>query len=234
MNSLLFVHISSATLGLISGAVSMTARKGMRLHARAGTVFMAAIVTMGVTGALVAVVRWSAGGQAYQVGNFLMGLFTAYLAATGWWTGRRRAKEVGWQDYALLAVGAVMAGLFLAVGVSTAAGVSWLQHGNGAPFFFVVGALVVLAAVGDVRLLLNHGVIGPARLRRHLWRVCLAMFITVLSFFIGQAKVLPLWLVQTKMNILPVLVTLVYLIFWLVKSRARKGLEYSLRAKLSW
>ena len=212
----------------------MTARKGTRLHAGAGNVFMTAIVTMGVTGAMVAVARWLPSGHAYQVGNFLMGLFTAYLAASGWWTGRRRAKEVGWQDYASLGAGALITGLFLTTAIGTAAGALWLQHGNGAPFFFVVGGFAAVAAVGDGRLLLNHGVIGPARLRRHLWRVCLAMFITVLSFFIGQAKVLPLWLVQTKLNIMPVLVTLAYLIFWLVKMRARKGPEYSLRAKLSW
>ncbi len=224
MNPLLLVHIGAGTLGILSGAVSMTAPKGKRLHARAGNVFVAAITTMGVTGALVAITRWLASGQAYQVGNLLMGLFTAYLAATGWVTGRRRVKEVGWQDRACLAVGALVAALFVAAGVGTAAGALWLQHGLGAPFFFVVGSVAALAVAGDIRLLARRGVLGTARLRRHLWRMSTAMFITVLSFFIGQAKVLPVWLVRTHVNALPVLVTLIFLLFWVVRMRGRKAL----------
>ncbi len=224
MNPLLLVHIGAGTLGIVSGAVAMMAQKGARLHARAGNVFGAAIITMGVTGALVAVTRWLISGHAYQVGNFLMGLFTAYLAATGWITGRRRGKEVGWQDCACLAVGALVAASFVGAGAGTAAGASWLQHGLGAPFFFVVGFVAALAVAGDIRLLAHRGVLGTVRLRRHLWRMCTAMLITVLSFFIGQAKVLPVWLVRTHINVVPVLVTLIFLIFWLVRMRVRKVL----------
>ena len=148
MNPLLLVHIGAGTVGIVTGAVSMMAPKGLRVHARAGNVFAAAIITMGVTGALVAVTRWLVAGQAYQVGNFLMGLFTAYLAVTGWMTGRRRVKEVGWQDGACLAVGALLAAGFVAAGAGTAAGAPWLQNGLGAPFFFVVGSVVVLAVCG--------------------------------------------------------------------------------------
>jgi len=224
VNPLLLIHIGAGTVGLLSGAVSMAARKGTRLHVQAGIVFGAAIITMGVTGALVAVTRWQVSGHAYQVGNFLMGLFTAYLEATGWLTARHKAKEVGLQERALLAVGLILAGSFVAAGIATAAGASWLQHGLGAPFFFVVGTIATLAAAGDVRVLARGGVIGASRIRRHLWRMCTAMFITVLSFFIGQAKVLPLWLVQSHVNVVPVLVTLIFLIFWLVRMRKRKAL----------
>ncbi len=224
MNPLLLVHIGAGALGIVSGAVAMMAPKGMRVHARAGNTFAAAIVAMGVTGALVAVTRWLVSGHAYQVGNFLMGLFTAYLAATGWVTGRRKVKEVGWQDCAGLAVGTLVAASFLAAGVSTAAGALWLQHGLGAPFFFVVGSVATLSVAGDIRLLARRGVLGTARLRRHLWRMCTAMLITVLSFFIGQAKVLPVWLVRTHINSLPVLATLIFLLFWLVRLRVRKVL----------
>ena len=223
MNPLLLVHISAGTLGVLSGAGSMMARKGTRLHARAGTVFVAAMITMGVTGSLVAVARWLVSGHAYQVGNFLMGLFTAYLTVTGWMTGRRRVKEVGWQDGVWLAVGMLVAGSFAGAGISTAADAVWLQHGLGAPFFFVVGSVAALAVAGDLRWLASRGVTGAVRLRRHLWRMCTAMFIAVLSFFLGQAKVLPVWLVRTHLNSVPVLVTFLYLIFWLVRMRARKA-----------
>lgn len=223
MDLLLTVHIGAGGLGISSGAVSMIARKGTRLHAHAGKVFVAAMITMGITGALVALTRWFVSHQTYQIGNFLMGLFTAYLTSSGWVTGRRRIKEVGWQDRALLVAGAVLAGLFAAAGIGTAAGALWLQHGLGAPFFAVTGFIATLAVAGDIRLLANHGVTGAARLRRHLWRMCTAMFIAVLSFFIGQGKVLPLWLMRTHTNVLPVLVTFAYLIFWLARLRRRNA-----------
>ena len=53
--------------------------------------------------------------------------------------------------------------------------------------------------------------------------MCTAMLIAVLSFFLGQTKVLPLWLVRTHLNSIPVLVTFLYLIFWLARMRARKA-----------
>ena len=73
-------------------------------------------------------------------------------------------------------------------------------------------------------MLTDGGILGSARLRRHLWRMCTAMLITVLSFFIGQAKVLPVWLVQTHINAVPVVATLMFLIFWLVRMQVRKDL----------
>lgn len=222
MNPILLAHIGAGSLGILAGALSMFARKGTRLHARAGKIFVAAIITMGLSGALVALTRWLDSGHAYQVGNFLMGLFTAYLTATGWVTGRRRVKNVAWQDFALLCLGALLAGSFTAAGLATAAGVVWLQPGVGAPFFFVMATLASLAVAGDVRLLARRGVTGVARLRRHLWRMCTAMLITVLSFFIGQAQVLPLGLVRTHINSLPVLATLIYLLYWLVRTPMRK------------
>ena len=223
MSPLLAVHIGAGTLGMVSGAVSMVARKGARLHGQAGTVFVAAMITMGVTGALVAVTRWLVSGHAYQVGNFLMGVFTAYLTVTGWETGRRTGKEVGWRDGVWLALGTLLAGSFAAVGIGTAAGALWLQQGLGAPFFFVVGSLAALAAAGDIRWVTRRQVIGTARLRRHLWRMGTALLIAVLSFFLGQAKTLPLWLVRTHLNSVPVLVTLLYFVFWLIRMRARKA-----------
>jgi hypothetical protein len=119
------------------------------------------------------------------------------------------------------ASGLKLAGSFVAAAIGTAAGALWLQHGLGAPFFFVMGTLAALAVAGDIRLVARRGVIGIARLRRHLW--CTAMLITVLSFFIGQAQVLPLWFVRTRVNSLPVFATLIYLIFWLIRTRIRKA-----------
>jgi hypothetical protein len=43
------------------------------------------------------------------------------------------------------------------------------------------GAVALLAAFGDVRMLLARGISWPHRMARHLWRMCFALWI------------LPLW-----------------------------------------
>ena len=51
---LLTAHMGGGSLGMASGAVAMVARKGGRLHRRAGNVFFAAMLAMAGVGATVA------------------------------------------------------------------------------------------------------------------------------------------------------------------------------------
>src|SRR5436190_19859696 len=84
----LVLHIGGASLALVSGPVALFARKGGRLHRRAGNVFFAAMLTMSGVAAIVAPLlpdRFSA----------LMGVFVFYLTATAWAVVRRRPRSVG-------------------------------------------------------------------------------------------------------------------------------------------
>jgi hypothetical protein len=66
---------------------------------------------------------------------------------------------------------------------------------------------------------------GPARVRRHLWRMCFAMFIATGSFFLGQANVLPEPLrvrpVRTLLAYLPLMLMFFYL--WRYRDRRRRA-----------
>ena len=73
---LLPIHIVAAGLGLVSGAVALSAAKGGRLHRRSGTLFAYAIFAMCGTAVVSAVVK----GQAV---NVMAGSMTAYLVFTG-------------------------------------------------------------------------------------------------------------------------------------------------------
>jgi len=51
-----------------------------------------------------------------------------------------------------------------------------------------MGSIMLLAAAGDARMLVRHGVMGTRRIRRHLWRMCFGLFIATGSFFLGPAN----------------------------------------------
>jgi hypothetical protein len=63
------------------------------------------------------------------------------------------------------------------------------------------------------------GIHGAARLRRHLWRMCVALFIASGSFFLGQADEFPRALRITPLLALPVLAVLATMIYWLRRLR---------------
>ena len=85
---------------------------------------------------------------------------------------------------------------------------------------FVMGTVLLLAAAGDVRLLLRGGVLGTRRIVRHLWRMCFGLFIATGSFFLGQAvKVFPSLADQANLLVIPAVLPLLLLVFWLFRVR---------------
>ncbi len=79
------------------------------------------------------------------------------------------------------------------------------------------GAVALLAALGDLRLLMGRVLQGANRIARHLWRMCLAMFIATGSFFLGQAKVFPDALRKPALLAIPVLLVLLLMLYWWVR-----------------
>ena len=95
---------------------------------------------------------------------------------------------------------------------------------EGVPFFmpFFVATVVGLATFGDIRLMRLGRLQVTSRLRRHLWRMCFALFIAAGSFFSIRArvaKVFPEPLTTPAMRALPVLLVFVAMFFWLWRVR---------------
>ena len=53
---------------------------------------------------------------------------------------------------------------------------------------FFMGSVMLLAAAGDLRMLLRSGLFGAQRIARHLWRMCFGLFIAAGSFFLGPSN----------------------------------------------
>lgn len=77
--------------------------------------------------------------------------------------------------------------------------------------FIVVG---VIAAGGEINLLIRKSLMGPPRIVRHLWRMCVSLFIASGSFFLGQQQVLPDWMRGSPLQFALALAPVGALIVW--------------------
>jgi len=204
------LHIGGGIAGILSGTAAAVFRKGGRLHRVAGDVFVVSMLTMAGFGAAMATVllQWS---------NVMGGTFTLYLVGSAWMTARRRNGGVGGFE-----VGAMLAAVGIAAG---ALGVAWVGahrpdgmiDGNPWQPAVVFAAVATLAAAMDLRVILHGGISGVARIARHLWRMCLGLFIAAGSFFLGQQQVMPVFVQGSALLYVPAVAPLLLLIFWLVR-----------------
>ena len=92
----------------------------------------------------------------------------------------------------------------------------------GMAYPLVMFALVALfAGEGDRRMIRAGGLKGAARLRRHLWRMCVALFIAAASFFLGPVRRIPEPLRLPALKLIP-LVVLVTMVYWLWRYRRKR------------
>jgi uncharacterized membrane protein len=207
---LLPVHIAGGIVAILSGTAAMSFRKGSPLHALAGKVFVAAMLTLASSAVYLAIMK-------NQVGNILGGTFAFYLVATAWATARREDGKTGIFDWAAMLIPLLVGGALLILGFGVV--YDYAKSPNGVPtaMYFVMGSVMLLAAAGDIRMLARGGVFGAKRIVRHLWRMCFGLFIATGSFFSGQQQVFPPWLRGSPVLFIPALLPLALLIFWLLR-----------------
>jgi uncharacterized membrane protein len=217
--SLLVVHIVAGALALLSGYVALYAVKGGTVHRRIGMLFVYAMLTMCAGGFIIAVgwEGWSRGA----VINVPASLLTAYLVITSLTTVRPVSDAARGRA---LAIAAMLIAFGVGVGATTLGFVAIGNKSRTANVpafpFFLFGFVGLLAFAGDVRLL-RAGVAlrGVPRLTRHLWRMTFALWIATMSFFLGQAKVIPKPIRIPALLATPVIVVLLVLLYWLWRVR---------------
>jgi hypothetical protein len=82
---------------------------------------------------------------------------------------------------------------------------------------FVLAGVLLLAAVGDVRIMRFGSPKGAPRLARHLWRMCFALFIAAGSFFSMRervATILPEPFTSGPMRALPIVLLFGTVLYW--------------------
>ena len=222
---ILLVHIAGGTVGLLAGTAAIIFRKGSARHALAGRIFVVAMLIMGSFAAYLAIVR-------HQPGNFGGGVFTFYLILTAWLTARRRDGETARFDWLLLVIPLALGTLTWVNGIAIVR--SGVDPPDGVPvgMSFFMGSIMLLAAAGDVRMLVGGGIAGAKRIARHLWRMCFGLFIAAGSFFMGPSnrpfrllstvglgQHLPMALFSTGVYLVLTIAPLILLVYWLVRVR---------------
>jgi uncharacterized membrane protein len=139
---LLILHILAGSIALLTGTVSMSVRKGGKLHRASGNVFTVAMLTLATSAFCLAILK-------SQEGNIVGSVGTFYLIGTAWLAGRRgeRTHLIDWSALFIGLAGAVAA---IALGVYTLhnpGGVDKTTAPAGMSFFF--GGILLLVTAGD-------------------------------------------------------------------------------------
>lgn len=209
---ILLLHMCAGMVGLLSGATAIIFRKGSPRHVVAGKVFVVSMLTMAGSAVYLAALK-------HDNANIGGGILTFYLVTTAWLTAKRKDGETSLFDW-----------VWLVIPLALGAGI-WIQRIRmvkaGSPeggfrvgMAFFMGTVMLLAAAGDLRMLLRGGVFGMQRVVRHLWRMCLGLFIASGSFFLGQGnKIFPGVIGQSSLLLIPAFLPLALLIFWVFRVR---------------
>jgi hypothetical protein len=208
----LMLHIGSGTLGIASGFVAASLKKGSHRHAIAGNVFVISMLLLAGTGAYMATLK-------HQPGNIMGGVLTLYLVATAWLTARREGTGTGMWDWAALLVVLTLATFELTYGTEAALSPTGMKADYPPGPYFMLGTVALLATVGDIRMLVRRGISGTQRVARHLWRMCFAFFIAASSLFLARQQYFPELMRRTGVLYLLSFLPLVLMIFWLVRVR---------------
>jgi hypothetical protein len=149
--------------------------------------------------------------------SMIVGLLTFYLVATGWLSVRRKTGGVHRIDMAAFVWVSILALCAAAFGMHDALGPP-LERVYAVPDF-VFGSIAALAAGLDLRRIRRGGLSKAQRVMRHLWRMCIALFIAAFSFFVGQQKVLPHAVQGSPVLLVPEIAVLGTMLYYIFRTR---------------
>jgi hypothetical protein len=158
MSPVLAIHICGGTLGLLSGAAAVSLRKGSRPHATAGQIFVFSMCGLGASAMYLAVRKG-------EMANFFGGILTIYLVTTAWLTARRSKAQSSPWDWAAILVPLGVGVSSLTNGIQRLINPAAFHDGVPPAMNFFMATVVLLAALGDVRMLVR-GLSATQRLAR--------------------------------------------------------------------
>jgi hypothetical protein len=165
------LHFAAGLVSIVAGTIALSVAKGGQLHKQSGLIFTWAMIVLGLSAAAI-------GTYEKRPGQVFAGLLAAYLVFSAMTTVKPMAR-IGQRFNVVLMV------LAFGYAVSSLYGgmTEWLDPTVkviGRPRVvppLVVGSVILLAAIGDLRAIRAGGLRGSRRLARHLWRMCFGLFI---------------------------------------------------------
>src|SRR4051812_18387399 len=223
---LLFIHIAAGGLAIVLCAAALLAKKGGTIHRRSGLLFVLAMLVLGTTGSVLGF------RKSPTDGNVFAGFMVAYFVVTALTTVRPASTWTRGINVAGLAIAIALAILDILAGVKAFNSPRGVL--NGVPFqmLFFIATIMMLGAIGDVRIMRFGMPHGGARLARHLWRMCFALFIAAGSFFSIRArvaKVFPAPFTTAPMRAVPILLLFGAMFYWMWRGRGHRVLPVIVR-----
>ena len=212
-------HATAGTVGLVSGTIAIAARKGGAWHRRSGQVFLVAMIAMGLVAVGISVYE----GKEAVAG----GALAAYLVFTAWTAVRPLESDGRRVDIVLMLFASMLAAVGFAQAFAAFARPRHLIDGVPAGMQVFLSTVILLAAVGDVRMIRAGGLRGSRRLARHLWRMCFALFIATGSFVAQLVRMtfMPMWTRSLAAILVLSFAPLVVLVYWMWRVRLRQNLR---------
>ena len=207
--TLLPVHVVAGLIAIVAGFIAVFARKGGKLHRKSGMAFVYSMLIMSATAGLMA-------AMLSEKFNPAQGVLTFYLVSTGVLAVRRRPEASRWIETVAMIVALAIVVYDIVLGIKAVNSPKGTVDGLPAAIAFVFASIALLAVIGDVRMLIN-GIHGARRIARHLWRMCLGLFVATGSFFLGQTDVFPEPIRIIPLLAIPALLPLVLLLYWMVR-----------------
>ena len=210
---LLILHIASGFIALLSGLLAMSSRKaGNGRHAQAGHYYYLSMSVMTVSAAILTI--W--GPDRLTLGA---AIWTFYLVHTSRSAALERSGQMDATWRWTLPLGALATIIFMHGGWVALAEPNEEFQGMPATAFFIFGSGALLAILFDVSLFWRSRLSQRQRIARHLWRMVAAYFLAVTSLFLGQQDDVFPFMAGSPVLLLPSILTLVFLIFWIVRVR---------------
>lgn len=210
-------HYAAGLVAIGTGFAALVVAKGGVAHKRIGIAFTWVMLYMGLTAAGIAIYEDNST-------SVVAALVVAYMVITATTTVKPLRAGSRQVDLVMMVVAFTIAGLNLWTGYAVFGSPGRQLNGVPAGMMLFMGTVLLLAAVGDARMIRAGSITGPRRLARHLWRMCFALFIASGSFFLGQMNFVP-----AAIRIVPLLFALglaplVALLYWMWRVRLRKRL----------
>jgi uncharacterized membrane protein len=222
---LLAFHVAMGVTGLATGYMAITARKGGTWHRRSGTIFVCAMIAMGLSAVGI--------GMYERKADIAGGAQTAYLVFTAWTTVRPVAGVGRRANIALMMFIFVVAAAGFARGFEALERPGNQIEGVPAGMLFFLSTVFLLAAIGDARMIRAGTIQGTRRLARHLWRMCFGLFIASGSFAaqLVKMKFIPDWMRSLTVILVLSAAPIIVLLYWMWRIRLRQNLRGLMTAK---
>ncbi len=213
--SILLIHILAGAIALLTGYAVAFIKKGQLAHKYLGRTYVAAMLSLGLSGTYIAVFR--------QVPiSILNGLVLCYLVLSSLNTIWQSPGKTNYFDKLLfIFVSFIILG-FVWYGYQASHAVGGKLGGFGIEAFAVFGSMMVCFWIGDYLNLKQGGSRGKNRLIRHLWRMYFPLMMSTAAFFFGQSRHLPEAVQRIEFLLVPLLLVIFTAVFWVVKVGTEK------------